>query len=157
MPSWISGRREHWPLPLSLAPQSPPSTPHSTFALPVGMGSKADVSTILPVELRHEGLVGVADEQDRCVKGLYLLLATLMCLDTDSSPTAPVVPLTFKPFPQPGGREHGSELGETRGPPHPLLGHLRNPQKVIHSLIHSLTYLLSTYYMTGTMPGGGVK
>ena len=68
----------------------------------MGMGSKADVSAILAVELRHEGLVGVADEQDGRVEGLDLLLATLVRLDADGPPAAPVVPLTFKPFPQPG-------------------------------------------------------
>lgn len=67
------------------------------------MRSKADVAAVFPVELRHQGLVGVTDEQDGRVEGLDLLLAALVCLDADGPPAAPVVPLTFKPFPQPRG------------------------------------------------------
>lgn len=57
------------------------------------------MATILAVELRHESLVGVTNEQDGSIKGLDLLLAALVCLDADGPPAAPVVPLTFKPFP----------------------------------------------------------
>lgn len=65
----------------------------------MGMCSKADVATILAVELRHESLVGVTNEQDGSIKGFDLLLAALVGLDADGPPAAPVVPLTFKPFP----------------------------------------------------------
>lgn len=133
-------------------PGASPPFPSGTFALPVGMGSKANVSAVLAVELRHEGLVGVADEQDGRVEGLDLLLATLMRLDADGPPTAPVVPLTLESFPQPGrgSRGHGSELGETGGLPHPILGHPRDPQTFTHPLIQSLACLLSTYYVPGS-------
>lgn len=65
------------------------------------------MATVLAVELRHESLVGVANEQDGGIKGLDLLLAALVCLDADGPPAAPVVPLTFKPFPQSEGGGHG--------------------------------------------------
>lgn len=94
------------------------------------MCSEADVAAVLAVELRHEGLVGVADEQDGGIEGLDLLLAALVCLDADSPPAAPVVPLTFKPFPWGAGVGGGGHVaGEWRGgagdkkkPTYPLLG-----------------------------------
>lgn len=65
------------------------------------MGSKAYVASILAVELSHEGFVGVSDEQNSCIEGFNLLLATLMGLDADGPPTTPVVSLAFEPYPQP--------------------------------------------------------
>lgn len=56
------------------------------------------MASIFAVELSHEGLVGVADEQNGCVEGLDLLLAAFMGLDADGPPASPVVPLTFEPF-----------------------------------------------------------
>lgn len=90
------------PSPLSChpTPHAVPDPPFRTFAFPVGMSSKAYVASILAVELRHEGLVGVADEQNGGVEGLDLLLPTLMGLDADGPPTSPVVPLTFEPCAQ---------------------------------------------------------
>lgn len=76
---------------------APHPHPCSTFALPVGVCSKADVAAVLAVELSHECLVGVTNEQDGSIEGLNLLLATLMCLDADGPAAAPVVPLTFEP------------------------------------------------------------
>ena len=131
IPPFSSGPRSSPPLlPLSSAPRfSPPLLPlssapfpSSTFALPVGMRSKANVAAVLAVELGHEGLVGVTDEQDGRIEGLDLLLAALVCLDADGPPAAPVVPLTFKPFPQPGVRNGTDELGEASPPLRPLLG-----------------------------------
>lgn len=62
------------------------------------MRRKTYVSTVLAVELSHERLVGVADEQDGGVEGLDLLLSALVGLDADGPPAAPVIPLTFEPL-----------------------------------------------------------
>lgn len=80
-------------------PPPDPTTPRpsGTFASPVRMGGKADVATVLAVELGHEGLVGVSDKQDGGVEGLNLLLAALVRFDADGPPTTPVVPLAFEP------------------------------------------------------------
>lgn len=61
------------------------------------MGGEADVTPIFAVELGHQSLVGVADEQDGSIKGFNLLLATLMGFDANRPPAAPVVPLTLEP------------------------------------------------------------
>lgn len=78
-----------------------PGAPSCTFAFPVGVGGKAYVASVFAVELCHEGLVGVADEQDSRVEGLDLLLATLVGLDADGPPASPVVAFTFEPWAQP--------------------------------------------------------
>ena len=66
------------------------------------MCSEADVAAVLAIELCHERLVGVTDEQDGGIEGLDLLLAALVRLDADGPAAAPVVPLTFEPFPRAG-------------------------------------------------------
>ena len=124
-------------------PGARPPLPSGTFALPVGVGGEANVSAVLAVELRHEGLVGVADEQDGRVEGLNLLLATLMRLDADGPPTAPMVPLTFEPFPQPGRGPGDTAVswGRQEACPTPsratsrILRHL-----LVHSFSHSHVY-----------------
>lgn len=81
-----------------LAPPSPFLLPGLTFSLPVRVRCKTYVAAVLAVELSHQRLVGVADDQDGGVEGLDLLLPTLVGLDADGPPAAPVVPLTFEPF-----------------------------------------------------------
>lgn len=71
------------------------------------MRRKAHVAAVLAVELCHECLVGVTDEQDGCIEGLNLLLAALMRLDADGPAAAPVVPLAFEAFPRWGGAGWG--------------------------------------------------
>lgn len=61
------------------------------------MGSEADVPPVFAVELGHQRLVGVPDEQDGRVEGFNLLLATLMGFDADRPPASPVVPLALEP------------------------------------------------------------
>lgn len=142
MPSWTPGQSQHsgHSMPARQVPPAPPL--HiSTFALPVGMRSKADVAAVLAVELSHEGLVGVPDEQDGSVEGLDLLLATLVCLDADGPPAAPMVSLTFKPFPQPGGGEHGSEFGEAGSPAH--VSQSPEESSYVHSFTHSFTHIFT--------------
>lgn len=63
----------------------------------MGVRGEADVPPVLAVELGHQRLVGVADEQDGRVEGLNLLLAALVGLDADGPPAAPVVPLALEP------------------------------------------------------------
>lgn len=135
------------PVQCPLHPRTPlrgtPPLPSHTFALPVRMRSEADVAAVLAVELRHEGLVGVADEQDGGIEGLDLLLAALVCLDANGPPAAPVVSLTFKPFPWGvgvGGGDHvAGEGGETRrNPPWPLLGPFGS---LTHSLVKAFILL----------------
>lgn len=91
-------------LPWAPSPTHP--IPPCTFALPVCVGRKADMAPVLSVELGHERLVGVPDEQDGRVEGLNLLLATLVRLDADGPPAAPVVTLPLEPFP---GREERAQ------------------------------------------------
>jgi hypothetical protein len=67
-----------------------------TFAPPLFVCGIAKVSGTLPVELCHEGTVGVPDQQDGRVKHLDLSLPTLMGLHTDATPTLPVVLLPFE-------------------------------------------------------------
>lgn len=76
---------------------APPRGPDLTFALPVRMRGEAHVASVLAVELGHERLVGVADEQHGGVEGLDLLAAALVRLDADGPPAAPVVPLALEP------------------------------------------------------------
>lgn len=54
------------------------------------------MATILSVKFRHEGFIRVADHEDTGVKGLNLLPAALMGLDTYSPATAPVISLPFE-------------------------------------------------------------
>lgn len=68
-----------------------------TFPSPVSLGSKSNVSTIFSVKLCHQSFVGVTDHKDAGVKSFNLLPAALMCLNADTPPTPPVVPLPFKP------------------------------------------------------------
>lgn len=49
------------------------------------------------------------------------------------------------------------KLGEARSPPHPLLSHFRGPHMFTRQLLHLLTYLLSAYYVPGTVLGAGDK
>lgn len=87
--------------PLGFSTPGPPLCPcwcsSPTFALPVGVRGEADVPPVLAVELGHQRLVGVADQQDGRVEGLDLLLAALVGLDADGPPAAPVVPLALEP------------------------------------------------------------
>lgn len=125
------------------------------------MRSEADVAAVLAVELRHEGLVRVTDEQDGGIEGLDLLLAALVCLDADGPPAAPVVPLTFKPFPWGagvggGGHMAGERWGGSGGkkkPTPPPAGPLRESHTFTCECLHSLMCLLSTYYVRGTGMG----
>lgn len=89
-----------------------PGAPSCTFAFPVGVGGKAYVASIFAVELCHEGLVGVADEQDSRVEGLDLLLAALVGLDADGPPASPVVAFTFESWAQtPAEKLETGEVG----------------------------------------------
>lgn len=54
------------------------------------------MATILSVKFCHEGFIRVPDHKNAGVKGLDLLLATLMGLDTYGSTTAPVISLPFE-------------------------------------------------------------
>ena len=56
------------------------------------------MTTILAVEFSHQGFVWVTDDKDAGVKGLDLLLATLMGLDADGPAAAPVVTLPLEPL-----------------------------------------------------------
>lgn len=101
-------------LPRALSPTHP--IPPRTFALPVCVGREADVAPVFAVELGHERLVGVPDEQDGRVEGLDLLLAALVRLDADGPPAAPVVALPLEPFPGWEGRAQPmSQGGWARG------------------------------------------
>lgn len=97
--------------------QSPTHPIHpNTFALPVCVGREANVAPVLAVELGHERLVGVPDDQDGRVEGLDLLLAALVRFDADGPPAAPVVPLPLEPFPGREGRAQSvSHGGWARG------------------------------------------
>ena len=106
----------------------------------MGVGSEADVSAVLAIELRHEGLVGVADEQDGRVEGLDLLLAALVRLDADGPPAAPVIPLTFEPFPQPGRGPGDTGVSWGRQEACPTLPGA-TPGILRHSLVHSFSHL----------------
>lgn len=86
-------------MPASLPPATGYRGRWPTFAFPVGVGSEADVPAVLAIELRHQGLVGVADEQDGRVKGLDFLLAALVGFDADGPSAPPVISLAFEPFP----------------------------------------------------------
>ena len=56
------------------------------------------MTTILAVEFSHQGFVWVTDDKDAGVKGLDLLLATLMGLDADGPAAAPVITLPLEPL-----------------------------------------------------------
>lgn len=56
------------------------------------------MAAVLPVELCHQGLVGVPDHQDAGVERLDLLPAALVRLNADGPAAAPVVALPFKPW-----------------------------------------------------------
>jgi len=58
---------------------------------------EADVPAVFAVELCHQRLVGVSDEQDGRVEGLDLLLAALVGFDANRPPASPVVPLALEP------------------------------------------------------------
>ena len=67
-----------------------------TFALPLSVRGVAQMPGALAVELRHQGPVRVADQQDGRVKHLDLLLSTLVGLHADAPAALPVVLLPFK-------------------------------------------------------------
>ena len=63
----------------------------------MGVSREADVPPVFTVELRHQSLVGVSDEQDGRIEGFDLLLAALVGFDANRPPASPVVPLTLEP------------------------------------------------------------
>lgn len=54
------------------------------------------MATILSVKFSHECFIRVPDHKDASVKGINLLPATLMGLDTYGSTAAPVISLPFE-------------------------------------------------------------
>lgn len=77
----------------------PWTTPYSyelTFPPPVGLGGKSNVSAIFAVKFCHQCFVRVSYHDDAWIKGFNLLLAALVCLNTNCPPTPPVVSLAFK-------------------------------------------------------------
>lgn len=148
--------RQHQPLtPSCHTPALCTPSLSCTFALPVGVRSEADVAAILAIELRHERLVGVTDEQDGGVEGLDLLLAALVRLDADGPAAAPVVPLAFEPWARGGKGVQHSEQGRPGVPPNrsPTPGGLGGAPALIQAPVHCFLYLLSTYYVSGIVLG----
>lgn len=71
---------------------------HLTVSFPVSQRGKASVAAVLPVELCHQGSERVPHQEDcTTVKGFNYAPLVIVCLDTDSCPTLPVVLLPFKP------------------------------------------------------------
>lgn len=133
------GHGEPFWVPRSRQPWLHPPHPSCTFALPVGMRSKADVTAVLAVELRHERLVGVADEQDGGIEGLDLLLAALVRLDAYGPAAAPVVPLAFEPCHRQGGGQGGEprDVSPAQSP--------RPPQESSH--LHSFPAIFTEHLL----------
>lgn len=78
-----------------------------TFPPPMSLRGISNMATILSVKFCHEGFIRVPDHKNAGVKGLNLLLTTLMGLDTYGSTTAPVISLPFETCTQRESKERG--------------------------------------------------
>lgn len=82
---------------LEPAHPGPAGAHQPTFALPVGVSRETDVPPVFAVELCHQSLVGVSDEQDGRIEGFDLLLAAFMGFDANRPAASPVVSLALEP------------------------------------------------------------